>query len=111
QLEGEGRRNNDMGVWDGILASGRAVEYFKANRINTTTASLEFSGEWRPRTPLALSLGDPEGGVRGYIADKEPGARRLVARLEHRVFLGRPYKLGDFGMAAFADAGKLWAGD
>ncbi|HVX41238.1 MAG TPA: hypothetical protein VHB25_16845 [Gemmatimonadaceae bacterium] len=111
QLEGEGRRNNDIGVWDGILATGRAVEYFKADRINTSLASLEFSGEWRPRMPVALSLGDPEGGVRGYIADKEPGARRLVARLEHRVFLGRPFKLGDFGMAAFADAGKLWAGD
>ncbi len=111
QLEAEGRRNNDAGIWDGILATGRAVEYFKVNAVNTSTASLEFSGEWRPRTPLALSLGDPEGGVRGYIADKEPGARRLVGRLEHRVFVGRPFKLGDMGVAAFADAGKLWAGD
>lgn len=111
QIEGEGRRNNEQGVWDGILTDARAVEYFKATPSNTTTASLEFSGGWRQRVPFSLSLSDPVGGVRGYSASNTPGGQRLVGRLEHRLFLGRPYNLGDLGVGVFADAGRLWAGD
>jgi hypothetical protein len=111
QLEGEGRRNNDQGTWDGILTDARAIEYFKATPSNTTTASLEFSGGWRQRVPFNLSFSDPIGGVRGYAASNTPGGQRLVARLEHRLFIGRPYNLGDLGLGVFADAGRLWAGD
>jgi hypothetical protein len=111
QLQLEGRRANDAGTWDGILASSRAVEYYKFNQANTSTLSLEFSGGWRQRIPFNLSFSDPDGGLRGFSSSNTPGAQRLVARLEHRVFLGRPYDLGDLGVGAFADAGRLWAGD
>ncbi|MEP6494010.1 MAG: hypothetical protein ABJF01_15110 [bacterium] len=111
QLEGEGRRNNQQGQWDGILTDGRAVEYFKATDRNTTTASVEFSGGWRARVPFNLSLSDPIGGVRGYASSNTPGGQRMVARLENRMFIGRPYNLGDLGVGVFADAGRLWAGD
>lgn len=111
QLEGEGRRNNDDQRWDGMLASGHVVEYFKASRSNTTTASVEFSGGWNQRIPFNLTLSDPEGGIRGYSASNTPGGQRLVVRLENRQFIARPYALGDFGLGAFVDAGRLWAGD
>jgi len=111
QLEGEGRYSNDDGEWDGVLTSGRAVEYFKPSNYNTLTASLEFSGGWRQRLPFALTLGDRDGGVRGFASSNTPGGQRLVARVEDRLFTGQPFNLGDMGVALFADAGRLWAGD
>jgi hypothetical protein len=111
QLEAEGRRSNDDGQWDGMLAVARAVEYFKASSVNTTTASLEFSGGWRQRLPFNLTLADRDGGVRGFAASSTPGGQRLVGRLENRTFVGRPFNLADVGVGLFADAGRLWAGD
>ncbi|MDB4875420.1 MAG: hypothetical protein JWM41_1866 [Gemmatimonadetes bacterium] len=111
QLEAEGRRSNDDAQWDGLLTSARAVEYFKITNNNTTTASLEFSGGWRQRLPFNLTLGDRDGGVRGYASSNTPGGQRLVGRLENRVFTGRPFNLLDMGVGLFADAGRLWAGD
>jgi hypothetical protein len=111
QLQGEGRRDNNTGLWDGLLASSRAVEYMKFSHTNTANLSLEFSGGWRQRIPFNLSFSDPEGGLRGFATSNTPGGQRAVARLEDRQFLGQPWKLGDFGIGAFADAGRLWAGD
>jgi len=111
QLEGEGRRDNGAGQWDGILASGQTVGYLRPSENNTTSASLEFSGGWNQRIPFSLSLSDPTGGVRGYISSRTPGGQRLVARWEDRQFVGRPFKLADMGVGVFAETGKLWAGD
>jgi len=111
QLEGEGRRNNSDQSWDGLLASGHALEYFKIARTNTTTASVEFSGGWHQRIPFNLTLSDPEGGVRGFASSNTPGGQRAVARIENRQFVGRPFGLGDLGIGGFVDAGRLWAGD
>jgi hypothetical protein len=72
---------------------------------------VEFSGGWRQRIPFNLTLGDPSGGVRGYGSSDIPGGQRLVGRIDNRLFVGRPFNLGDLGVAAFADAGRLWAGD
>lgn len=112
QLEGEGRRSNDNdGLWDGILSTGRAVEYLQLIPRTTTTVSLEFSGGWRQRIPFNLSLGDPDGGVRGYASSNTPGGQRAVARVENHIFTGHPFEQTDFGLGVFADAGRLWAGD
>jgi hypothetical protein len=111
QMQGEGRRSNDTNAWDGILASSRAVEYLKFSSSNTSTLSLEFSGGWRQRIPFNLSFSDREGGLRGYASSDTPGGQRFVARLEDRQYVGQPFNLGDFGVGAFADAGRLWAGD
>jgi len=56
-------------------------------------------------------LSDPEGGVRGFASSNTPGGQRFVARIEDRQFVGRPFGLGDMGVGAFVDAGRLWAGD
>jgi hypothetical protein len=111
QLVGEGRRDNSMGEWDGLLAAGRVTEYVKFSPRHTTLASLEFSGGWRQRVPFRLTLSDPIGGVHGYAGSDTPGGQRLVGRFEHRVFVARPHGLGDLGIGGFVESGRLWAGD
>jgi hypothetical protein len=111
QIEAEGRRSNDDSAWDGILTNAHAVGYVKPSERNTLTGSLEWSAGWRQRIPFSLTLGNAEGGVRGYGRSRTPGGRRLVARVENRIYLGRALGLADVGLGAFTDAGRLWAGD
>ena len=75
------------------------------------TLSLVFSGGWQQRIPYNFTLSDPVGGLRGYAGSNTPGGRRFVARLNSRQYLGRPFGVGDVGVGAFVDAGRLWAGD
>jgi hypothetical protein len=72
--------------------------------------SATYSGVWRPRVPVQIQLGAREGGVRGYDGALEAGNARAVLRAESRYVLGALGNVGDLGVAAFADAGKLWAG-
>ena len=72
---------------------------------------LEYSGAWRPRVPVQFALGAKDGGARGFSDAEVGGARRMIARLEHRTVVGRPFNLGDLGIAAFSDVGRVWAGD
>ena len=111
QVVAEGRRSNDENAWDGILTNAHAVGYAKPSERTTLTGSIEWSAGWRQRIPFSLTLGNAEGGVRGFGRSRTPGGRRIVARVEDRVFLGRAFNLGDVGVGAFADAGRLWAGD
>ncbi len=111
QAQTEARRDNTAGEWDGILAAANAIEYFKFVPSQTTTLSLEFSGGWNVRVPFNLTLGDPLGGLRGFAGSNIPGGQRLVARLDNRLFVARPFNLADVGVAAFYDTGRLWAGD
>ena len=111
QLQGEGRRSNDLDKWDGVVTSGRAAQYLKISDRQTAIASLEWSSGWRLRIPFALTLGAQRGGVRGYRDEDQPGGQRGIVRFEDRVVLGRPLGLGDAGIGFFADAGRLWAGD
>lgn len=110
QLQGEGRRSHDLAGWDGVVTSGRAAQYLKVDDNQTAIASVEWGSGWRMRIPFALTLGDERGGVRGYSNDLRPGGQRGVLRIEDRFLLGRPFGFGDAGVAAFADAGRLWAG-
>jgi hypothetical protein len=111
QVQSEGRRDNGAGEWDGLLTSGRAIEYFKLNQRHTSTVSVEFSGGWKQRVPFNLTLSDPQGGLRGFHGSDTPGGQRIVMRLDNRVFVGRPWNAADIGVGAFADAGRLWQGD
>jgi hypothetical protein len=111
QLQGEGRRSNDLDDWDGVVTSGRAAHYLKVDDEQTLITSVEWSGGWRMRIPFALTLGQERGGVRGYANDVRPGGQRGIVRVEDRFLLGRPLGLGDAGFAVFADAGRLWKGD
>jgi hypothetical protein len=111
QIEGEGRHDNSSNLWDGMLANGIAVEYYKPVPSNTTTLSLAFSGGWQQRIPFNFTFSDPVGGLRGYTGSNTPGGRRFVARLDSRQYLGRPHGVADVGVGAFIEGGRLWAGD
>jgi hypothetical protein len=111
QLQGEGRRENDSGAWDGILTSGRAAQYFKTGPRNTLISSLEWSGGWHQRIPFNLGLDDKRTGVRGFGNSRIVGGQRIIARGESNWLLGPITSYGDVGIAAFGDIGKLYAGD
>lgn len=111
QVQTEGRHSGDTHDWDGLLTSSHAVEYVKLTPDNTSTISLEYSSGWRQRIPFNLTFSDPHGGLPGYAYSNIPGGQRMVARLDDRQFVGRPYGIGDFGVGGFLDAGRLWAGD
>lgn len=113
QLQGEGRRvtTAGAGTWDALVGSGRVSYHSRVTDRRTRVVSAEFSGTERSPIPHSLSLGSPDGGVRGFAGTTEFGGRRGVARLEERIFLGTPFDYADAGIAFFADAGQLWPGD
>ncbi|HEX5436996.1 MAG TPA: BamA/TamA family outer membrane protein [Gemmatimonadaceae bacterium] len=110
RTEVEGQRSRGTGRWNAIVASGRLAWYLKSSEAETFIASGEFSGAWRTTLPFELALGDPEGGVRGYIDSRIAGSRRLVFRAENRWRLGTLTKFVRLGVAGFADMGSVWAG-
>ena len=111
QAQGEGRRSADGSQWDGVLSTGRVTHYLKFSPRNLNQMVVEWSGGYRQRTPFQLVFGVPDGGVRGYEESSLAGGRRVVARLEERYVVGRPFGFADAGIALFADAGRQWAGD
>ncbi len=112
QTTAEVHRELDSATWDGLLGSGRLAEYQKIGTTQTFITSLEWAGGWHVRVPFRVTLAGTDGGVRGMAQGTEQGGRRAIARLEDRIDLGSPFGgTADFGLAAFADAGRLWAGD
>jgi len=106
----ETQRRPDLGYWGDVVGSGRLAWYYKPSDEGTWISSLELSGGWRERTPFQLTLGDRQGGLRGYHGSQIPGARRMVLRVERRWVLGSITRFDNIGIAAFGDAGKMWAG-
>jgi hypothetical protein len=111
QIDGEGRYDNPARRWDGVLGSGRAAWYLKPSRSWTTITSLEAAGGWKVRVPFHLRLDDRQGGIRADIDNKYLGTRRIVGRVEERWSGGSLGGRGDFGLAGFVEAGRLWKGD
>ncbi len=107
----ESQRRPNEGFWGDVVGSGRLAWYYKPSDHGTWISSLELSGGWRERTPFQLTIGDRQGGVRGYHDARIPGARRLVMRVERRWVLGGITRFDNVGIAAFGDAGKMWAGN
>jgi hypothetical protein len=110
QVQGQGRMAQGETLWDGVLTTGRLTQQLRFNDAHLDQFVLEWSGGFRQRIPFQLLLGVPEGGVRGYERSTYAGGQRLVARMEHRYTYGPVRKLGDLGLAMFADAGRQWAG-
>ena len=111
QLQGEGRRENDTGIWDGILTSGRASQYVKTGGRHTLIGAMEWSGGWHQRIPFNVRLDDQRAGVRGFGNSEIVGGQRVVGRLESRWLLGPVSSYGDLGVAAFSDVGRVYKGD
>jgi hypothetical protein len=66
QAEGEGRNDLTTGLWDGIMASGRAAWYWKPAPDKTVIVDEEYSLGTRMRIPFQLTLADYRGGLPGY---------------------------------------------
>lgn len=95
-----------------LIGSGRAAWYFTPTDRWTSELSTEFAGGWRTILPFQIELGERQGGLRGYARSHEAGGQRLIGRLEQRYYLGRfRAQTAGVGMAAFTEAGKVWAGD
>lgn len=105
----EGRQVH--GEWESLLLGGRFGFYLRPHPRHTVTGSLEYGAGRRQWQPFQLALGDDQGGVRGYDDAELGGAARLVARLEERWRVGNIRGTADAGVALFAEAGRLWAGD
>jgi hypothetical protein len=110
-LNGEARHNSMTHQFDGMLASGRAAFYLKKFSRITLTPSLEWGAGWRQRVPFQLTLADREGGMLGYRHGDEGGSRRLIGKFDARYYMGRVKKIASVGVGAFAESGKIWAGD
>jgi len=111
QMQGEGRRERGSGVWTDLVGSGRFSRYSRPRDWRTRTLIVEWSGTEKVRRPHSLSLTEMAGGVRGFRDTRDVGGRRAVARIGEQFYLGSPFDFGDLGLAWFADAGQLWAGD
>jgi hypothetical protein len=111
QVEAEARRNTRVDRWEDIVFGGRLAWYVKPASAHVVIGSVEAGGVSRSRIPFQLTLGDPPGGVRGYAASRVAGAWRGVARLESRWSVGDLGSRAGLGVAAYADAGTVWAGE
>lgn len=111
QLRAQGTRSATDGRWGRVVATGRLAHQVKPTPFNTVSLSAEWAGSWRPGAPLQLMLGARDGGVRGYGDALVGGSRRAVVRIEERVVVPDVRGVGDLGLAAFADAGRVWSGD
>jgi hypothetical protein len=109
-VEAEGRRD-DSNQWDSMIESGRAAVYLKNGNALGFTLGDEFSGGTRSRLPLQLSLGDLQGGMRGYGGANLAGAQRNVVRADLRRSSAAAVRGTDIGVALFGEVGTLWAGD
>ena len=111
RIEAEARNDRGANDWDSMIGSGRLAWYVKPAAAHVVIGSVELAGGRRQRVPFQLLLGDRQGGVRGYSASRDAGAARGVVRLEERWSIGTLGSHAALGIASFADAGRVWAGD
>jgi hypothetical protein len=109
QADGEGREDLSTSHWDGVLTGARLAWYWKPLPDQTVIVSSEFGIGLQPRLPFALTLGDPDGGVRGYTTARVVGGARSVTRIEERWSWGSFHHFADLGLATFVDGGQMWA--
>ena len=111
RVDGEAREDQRTNLWDSMVGSGRLAWYVRPATGHMIIGSLEFGGGWRARVPFQLRLGDLQGGVRGYSGSRVAGAVRSVVRIEDHWSFGTLARRAALGLATFADAGRVWAGD
>lgn len=99
--------------WRDVLAEVDLYGYLRSRRIpgHTVFARVSGTGGWHMDVPYQLTLGG-RSAVRGWNEDDFPGARRVVATVEDRIFLSWPAPdFMDFGLTVFGDVGRVWPGD
>ncbi len=107
----ESRRGTESGLWTDAIASCRLRFYRRLSDVQTLVADGELGAGWKTTRPFEIRIGQPDGGVRGYAASHDAGGQRAALKIEDRWYLGALGKKVDIGVLAFADAGRVWAGD
>jgi len=108
QVVSEARYDRRRRSWDNMVTSGRMAWYFKPAVQQLTLLQAEWTSVRNMGIPVQLSMADIFGGLHAHNRSREPGAQRLVFRSEQRLIVPTRYNVADFGLAAFAEAGKLW---
>lgn len=113
----EARRSYDAPAaepeWTDVFARLDGWAYWRPapESRQTLVLSLAAAGGWHDRVPFQLTMGE-RTGLRGYADHAYAGGRRVIASAEHRTLLGWPLPdLFDLAGVAFADVGRIWAGD
>jgi len=105
----EGRYDRDTRAWTNVVSSGRAAYYFHPAVRQTTVLQAEWSGGRHMQVPAQLTLADRQGGLLAHKDAFTPGASRLVLRAEQRLVVPTRFNVGDAGLAAFVEGGRLWS--
>lgn len=98
--------------WRDVLAEADLYGYLRSRKTprHTFFARASASGGWSMDTPFQLTLGG-RSGLRGLAEEDFPGGRRVLLTLEDRYALRWPVPdLFDLGVTAFAEMGRMWAG-
>ena len=106
------RATADESEWTDVFGQLNLWAYLRRSdeSPHVLVAAVNAAGGWHDTLPFQLTLGR-RSGMRGFPSHLYPGARRVVATLEQRAYLGWPFpELFDTGAVAFIDAGKIWAG-
>lgn len=99
------------GEWNGIIASGRGAWHTITSARRTRVLSVSGASLQRLSLPAQLTLRDPDGGLIGHPGSRAAGGHRLVVRAEERRLTDWFSRRADIAVAAFVDAGRVWAGD
>ena len=97
--------------WRDVLYELNANAYWEHGDRGQLFLRAQLAGASRVDLPFQLTLGGREA-VRGYNDDAYPGRQRLLWTVEERWDMpGLSTSFADVGLVAFADAGRIWAGD
>jgi hypothetical protein len=97
--------------WRDVLYQLDGNAYWSQGEGRQLFARAQLAGGSDLERPFQLTLGGRES-VRGYQEDAYPGRQRLLLTVEERVGLpSMSTGFADVGVVAFADAGRIWAGD
>lgn len=101
-------RQRPSGWGDGV-ASGRLAWYSHPSARQTRLISLEYAGSSSDSVPYQLTIADAQSGLRGYTGSRLSGGRRVILRGERRLSMPGISRYMGWGVAAFGDAGQMWA--
>jgi hypothetical protein len=111
RFNGEARVTYDGADWDSFVASARISGYMKGSRVRTHVATIDVAGIRDLGFPAQLTYRDPDGGLAGFRPSRAAGGWRGIVRLEERRAVPWFRPRAELALAAFAEAGRLWAGD
>lgn len=107
----ESRRGSGTDGWQGTVASMRLSWHRQPSESRTRVLSVSAGSVHRLPFPSQLTLRDADGGLAAFPGSRAAGGQRVVFRAEERWLLAWRPRRSDLAIAAFTDAGRLWAGD